>query len=180
MTPITQSFDNISLKTVTESELAQVQTILDHAPYYHTTIVQHSPAGLAERCLHAETPQVEHSRVFKHFFLITDQALSDDPIATLDLFVGFPNYKTASIAMLVIREEFQRKGLGSRLLTQTLPAFLRDHHPAVDTLSVSLTENNVPALRCLLKCKFDRTNRWEKLDINGRPIIALTYKQKIC
>ena len=173
----TFSFENITMKKVTEEDISSVQSILDHAAYYHTTIVQYSPSGLADRCFHAEPPQIEGSRVFKRFLAITDNALTPGPIAALDLFVGYPNYKTASVAMLVIRDEYQRKGLGTKLLTEAIPAFLSEYHPAVTTLAVSLTENNVPALRCLLKCKYERTNRWEKLDIKGRPIIALTYKK---
>lgn len=173
----TFSFESVSMKAVTEADLVSMQSILDHAAYYHTTIVQYSPSGLADRCFHAEPPKVEGSRVFKRFLAITDNALTASPIAALDLFVGYPNYKTASVAMLVIRDEYQRKGLGTKLLTEAIPAFLSEYHPAVTTLAVSLTENNVPALRCLLKCKYERTNRWEKLDIKGRPIIALTYKK---
>ena len=171
--------DTVTMKMVESSDLPSVQAILDHAPYYHTSIVQFSPSGLAERCFHAEPPEVEHSRVFKRFFVITDTAFGSSPVATLDLFVGFPNYKTASVAMLVIREENQRKGLGLKLLTRVIPAFLREHHPAVEYLSVSLTENNVAGLRCLLKSQYERTNRWEKLDIKGRPIIALSYRKKL-
>jgi len=171
--------DAVTLKTVEASDLPLVQSILDHAPYYHTTIVQNPPSGLAERCFYAETPEVPHTRVFKHFFLIRDLQFGEMPVATLDLFVGFPNYQTASVAMLVIREEYQRKGLGQKLLTHVIPAFLREHHPAVAYLSVSLTENNVPGLHCLLKSQYERTNRWEKLDIKGRPIVALTYRCKL-
>ena len=171
--------DTVTMKIVESSDLASVQEILDHAPYYHTSVVQSSPSGLAERCFYAEPPEVKNSRVFKRFLLITDSAFASSPIATLDLFVGFPNYKTASIAMMVIREEYQRKGLGMKLLMHAIPAFLRASHPAVEFLSVSLTENNVAGLRCLLKCQFERTNRWEKLDIKGRPIIALTYKKNL-
>ena len=173
----TFSFDTIAMKKVNEEDLSTMQSILDHAAYYHTTIVQYSPSGLADRCFHAEPPKVEGSRVFKRFLAVPDNALAPSPIAALDLFVGYPNYKTASVAMLVIRDEYQRKGVGTKLLTEAIPAFLAEFHPAVTTLAVSLTENNVPALRCLLKCKYERTNRWEKLDIKGRPIIALTYKK---
>lgn len=171
--------NSVTLKYVTESDLPDVQNILDHAAYYHSTIVQTSPSGLAERCFRAEPPQVKDTRVFKRYMLVTDTALSASPIAALDLFVGFPNYKTASIAMCVIREDFQRKGLGLKLLTQVLPAYLREAHPAVETLSVSLTDNNIPALRCLLKAKYEQTNRWEKLNIHNKPIIALTYKRNV-
>ena len=173
----TFSFENISMKIVTEDDISSIQSILDHAAYYHTTIVQNSPSGLADRCFHAEPPKLDDTRVFKRFLAITDNALAPTPIAALDIFVGYPNYKTASVAMLVIRDEYQRKGLGTKLLTEAIPAFLSEYHPAVTTLAISLTENNVPALRCLLKCKYERTNRWEKLDIKGRPIIALTYKK---
>ena len=172
----TFSFGTITMKKVMAEDIASVQSILDHAAYYHTTIVQYSPSGLADRCFHAEPPKVDGSRVFKRFLAITDTSLNASPIAALDLFVGYPNYKTASVAMLVIRDEYQRKGVGTKLLTEAIPAFLNEYHPAVTTLAISLTENNVPALRCLLKCKYERTNRWEKLDIKGRPIIALTYK----
>lgn len=175
----TYTYDTIKMRTVKESDIASVQTVLDHASYYHSNIVQYPANGLADRCFHAEPPKVEGSRVFKRYFVIEDSSLGAGPVAALDLFAGFPNYKTASIAMLVIREDFQRKGLGSRLLLEAIPGFLKEFHPAVEFLSVSLTENNVPALRCLLKCKYERTNRWEKLDIKGRPIIAVTFKKNI-
>lgn len=173
------TYSSVTLKYVAESDLANVQSILDHAAYYHTTIVQTSPAGLAERCFRTEPPKLKDSRVFKRFLLVTDSSLSPEPIATVDLFVGFPNYKTASIAMCVIREDFQRKGLGTKLLTTALPAYLRENHPAVEQISVSLTENNIPALRCLLKAKYEQTNRWEKLNIQNKPVIALTYKRNV-
>ncbi|MBR4984516.1 MAG: GNAT family N-acetyltransferase [Proteobacteria bacterium] len=170
---------SVTLKYVTEDDLSDVQNILDHAAYYHSTIVQTSPSGLAERCFHSEPPKLKDSRVFKRFMLVTDSSLSPAPIAALDIFVGFPNYKTASIAMCVIREDFQRKGLGLKLLTEVIPAFLRETHPAVEQLSISLTENNIPALRCLLKAKYEQTNRWEKLNIHNKPVIALTYKRNV-
>lgn len=173
------SFGTVKLRTVTGCEVSAVQSILDHAPYYHTNIVQYPASGLAQRCLTAEVPKVEGSRVFKRYFLIEDASIGCDPVAALDLFVGFPNYKTASVAMLVIREENQRKGLGTKLLTEVIPGFLKEYHPAVQFLSISLTENNVPALRCLLKCEYERTNRWEKLDIQNRPVTALTYRKNI-
>ncbi len=175
----TFTYESIRFRAVTESDISSVQTVLDHASYYHTNIVQYPANGLADRCFHTEPPKVEGSRVFKRFFMIEDSSLGPGPLAALDLFVGFPNYKTASIAMLVIREDFQHKGLGVKLLTEAIPAFLKEYHPAVEWLSVSLTENNVPALRCLLKSKYERTNRWEKLDIKGRPIIAVTFKKNI-
>ena len=162
-----------------ERNLAQVQEVLNHAPYYHTTIVQHSASGLAERCFEAPAPEVENSRVFKRFFIVDAPTIAKFPVATVDLYAGFPNYKTASIAMLVVREDCQRKGIGSTLLTRVLPAFLAECHPAVEFLSVSMTENNVPALRCLVKNQFERTNRWEKLDINDKPVIALTYRLRL-
>ena len=173
------SSNQLTLRLVESPDIPVVQSILDHTPYYHSTIVKHSPDGLAQRCFEATPPEVKNSRVFKRFFLVHDALLDNRPVAAVDLFVGYPNYKIASIALCVIQEDCQRKGIGTRLLTGALPAFLRSVHPAVETLSVSLTENNVPALRCLLKCKFTRTDRWEKLDINGQPIIALTYRRNI-
>ncbi len=169
----------VILHSINRNDIDSVQSILDHAAYYHTSIVQYSAAGMAERCFGAEPPKVDGSRVFKHFIYVEDPSIGSGPLAAIDIFVGFPNYKIASIAMFVIRDEFQRKGLGTRLLTETLPAFLHEYHPAVECISVSLTENNVPALRCLLKCQYERTNRWEKLDVNGRPIIALTYRKSL-
>lgn len=175
----TFTYDTIQMRTVTESDVSAVQTVLDHASYYHANVVKYPANGLAERCFHAEPPKADGGRVFKRYFVIEDSSVGPGPLATLDLYVGFPNYKTASIAMFVIREDFQRKGLGSRLLLEAIPAFLKEYHPAVELLSVSLTENNVPALRCLLKCKYERTNRWEKLDINNRPVIAVTFKKNL-
>ncbi len=174
----TFQYQTTTLRFVQPSDVSAVQSVLDHAPYYHNNIVQYSCEGLAQRCLTADPPKVDGSRVFKRYFLVEDSSIAPGPLAAIDLFAGFPNYKIASIAMLIIREDCQRKGLGHKLLTEVLPAFLREYHPAVDTLSVSLTENNVPALRCLLKCEYERTNRWEKLDIKGRPVIALTYRLK--
>ena len=179
MTEGTFRYQSVALHSVTREDVPMVQGILDHAAYYHANIVQVPAAGMAGRCFEAEVPRVEGTRVYKHFFYVEDSSLGNIPLAALDLFVGFPNYKTASVAMLVIRDEYQRKGLGGRLLTETIPAFLRAYHPAVEWLSVSLTENNVPALRCLLKSQFERMNRWEKLDIKGRPIIALTYRRSV-
>ncbi len=173
------SYAQLTLHPVEQADIPVVQSILDHAPYYHTTIVQYTPTGIAQRCFDSPPPEVKNSRVFKRFFVVHDATRDNLPVAAVDLFVGYPNYKIASIAMCVIREDCQRKGIGTRLLTGTLPAFLREYHPAVQTLSVSLTENNVPALRCLLKCAYSRTDQWEKLDINGRPIIALTYRRNI-
>lgn len=175
----TYAFGSLRLHEVTSSEIAQVQDILNHAPYYHNTIVQYPAAGIAERCFAAKPPQGQGNRVFKRFFLIEDEALTRGPLATLDLYVGFPDYKTASVAMCVVREDCQRKGVGSRILTEAIPGFLRARHPAVQIISVSLTDNNIPALRCLAKCGFERTNRWEKLDIKGRPIIAVTFQIRI-
>ena len=173
------AFEQLLLSPVEAPDVPVVQSILDHAAYYHTTIVQYSPAGMAQRCFDAPPPEVKNSRVFKRFLLVQDQTRNNMPVAAVDLFVGYPNYKIASIAMCVVREDCQRKGIGTRLLTGALPAFLREFHPAVETISVSLTDNNVPALRCLLKCAYSRTDCWEKLDIKGRPIIALTYRRNI-
>lgn len=171
-------FGTITLKTVAPGDIADMQNILDRAPYYHTTVLRRSSAGLADRCYRAEVPTVSGSRVFRHLFLGSDSRLSISPAFALDVFVGYPNYKTASVAMFVVREDCQRKGIGREVLTQTLPQYLREYRPAADTLSVSLTENNVPALRCLVASGYERTNRWEKLDIDGNPVIALTYKYK--
>ena len=172
-------FGTTRLHYVTAPEIAQVQAILDHAVYYHSTIVKYPATGMAQRCFYAKPPEGDGSRVFKRFFLVDDSSIGPGPLAAIDLYVGFPNYKTASIAMCVIRDEYQRKGLGRKILTEALPGFLRDQHPAVQFLSVSLTDNNVPALRCLLSCQYERTNRWEKLDIKGRPITAVTYQKSV-
>ena len=172
-------FGTTRLHYVTAPEVPAVQSILDHAAYYHTSIVQYPATGMAARCFQAEPPKGDGNRVFKRFFLVEDSSIGPGPLATVDLYVGFPNYKTASIAMCVVREEFQRKGLGKKLLLEALPGFLRDQHPAVETLSISLTDNNTPALRCLVSCQYERTNRWEKLDIKGRPIIAVTYQKSV-
>lgn len=171
-------YDTITMRLVTREDIEDVQSILDHATYFNHTVVRYDPVGMAQRCFTMEPPTVEGSRVFKRFFIIEDSSIAPGPLATLDLFVGFPNYQVASIAMFVIHEKYQRKGLGARLLTEAIPGFLSEYHPAVQWISVSLTENNVPGLRCLLKCKYERTNRWEKLDIKGRPIIALNYRKK--
>ena len=173
------TFESITLKTVEPSDIAEMQNILNRASYYHTTILQQSPAGLADRCFRAEVPTVSGSRVFRHLFLGSDARVGISPSFALDVFVGFPNYKIASVALFVIREDRQRKGTGREVLSQTLAQYLIEYHPAVETISVSLTENNVPALRCLVASGYERTNRWEKLDINGRPIIALTYRRSV-
>lgn len=172
----TFQFESITFQSTSDRDIPQIQEILNRAPYYHTTLLRQSSAGLADRCFHADPPTVEGSRVFRHLMLGSDSRLSISPSFVVDLFVGFPNYKTASIAMFVVREDCQRKGTGSAVLTAALPAFLREYHPAVRTLMVSLIENNVPALRCLIASKYERTNRWEKLDLQGNSVIALTYK----
>lgn len=171
------TFESITLKTAERSDISEMQNILNRASYYHTTILQQSAAGLAERCFHAEVPTVSGSRVFRHLFLGSDARVGIAPSFVLDVFVGFPNYKIASVALFVIREDCQRKGTGREVLSQTLEQYLREYHPAVETISVSLTENNVPALRCLVASEYERTNRWEKFDIQGRPVIALTYRK---
>ena len=166
-------------RTVLPADLASVRDVLDHNSHYHQNIVFRSPEGLAERTLDVEVPQVQGSRVFRRFHLIEAPTLSPRPVALCDTFVGFPNYKTASVALLMVHEGYHRKGIGSHFLTLTLPKFLRETHPAVTWISVSLTDNNVPALRCLLKCRYTRSNQWEKLDARGRPVTAITFKLNI-
>ena len=169
----------VTLRAITHADIPAIQDVLDHAPHYHTSIVGVPPAGLAARAFAASPPDVKGSRVFRYFMAADDTDIHHKPAAAIDLFVGFPSFKIASLAMLVIREDAQRKGLGRRRLTSALPAFIRHFHPAVESLSVSLTDNNVPALRCLLACKFERTNQWEKIDALGRTVTALTYRRKI-
>ncbi len=176
MSNITYHHDDLDFISVDAENVRLVQDILNHNAYYHTSIVFTQPTGLAERCLNAEPPKVEGSRVFKKYMLVLQNG---SPVAAFDLFVGFPNYKTASIAMFLVHESMHRKGIATHVLARAMPAFLRELHPAVETISVSLTDNNVPALRCLVKCEYERTNTWSKLDANGRPITAVTFKRKI-
>jgi len=167
------SFD---VQLVSYENLQFAQDILNHNNVYHTTIVYTQPNGLAERCLNAQPPSVEGSRVFKKFLLFSQ---NNQHVAVVDIFAGFPNYKTASIALFMVHDAWHRKGIAKSILTHTLPALLREYHPAVETISISLTDNNIPALRCLVKCGFDRTNTWAKLDANGRPITAVTFKAAV-
>lgn len=166
----------LELQYVTSDNLGLAQDILNHNPFYHNSVVYTQPSGLAERCLNAAPPTVEGSRVFKKFILFTQ---GPQHVAVMDIFVGFPNYKTASIALFMVHENCHRKGIATQILTRTLPHFLRETHPAADFISISLTDNNIPALRCLLKCHYERTNTWSKLDANGRPITAVTFKASI-
>lgn len=166
-------------RAVERSDLERVQAVLDKAAYYHTTIVQRSPSGLAQRMYEAAAPQVDGGRVFRHFMMVELSAHEGNPIGVLDIFAGFPSYKICSVASFILRDDCQRKGYGKMILTETLPSFLKMYHPAVTTLSISLTENNVPGMRCLLSSGYERTNRWEKLDMNGKPIIAVTFRKAV-
>lgn len=168
--------DQLSFEYVESSNLDLAQDVLNHNGYYHSTIVQTQPTGLAARCLAAEPPKVAGSRVFKRFFLIRQGA---QQVAVMDIFVGFPNYKTASIALFMVHDGYQRKGIARQILTHALPRLLREIHPAVESITISLTDNNIPALRCLLECKYERTNSFAKLDANGKPIVAVTFKRRI-
>lgn len=167
---------DLSFVAMDEDLLNSAQDILNHNGYYHSSVVYTQPAGLAERCLHAEPPAGDGSRVFKKFILILQ---NNTPVAIIDVFVGFPNYKTASIAMFMVHDGYHKKGIATKVLSHALPSFLREVHPAVQVISISLTDNNVPALRCLLKCQYERTNTWAKHDANGRPITAVTFKRSI-
>ena len=166
----------LGFEYVDTSNLELAQDVLNHNTFYHNSIVQTQPAGLAMRCLHAEAPRVSGSRVFKKFFLIRQ---GGQPVAIMDIFVGFPNYRSASIAMFMVHDGFKRKGIAKQVLTHALPLFLREHHPAVETVVISLTDNNIPALRCLLECQYERTNACSKLDANGRPVVAVTFKRRL-
>ena len=167
---------NTSFVLVNRELIPNVQDILDHNSNYHTSIVKTPATGLAARAFEAETPNVEGSRVFRRFMLITQ---NDTPVAVVDLFVGYPNYKCASLAMCLVRDTHQRKGIATTLLSQNIPRLLAQHHPAVQTLVISITDNNIAALRCLLKVKFERTNSWQKLDVNGQTVTAVTFKSAL-
>ncbi|MBQ1267276.1 MAG: GNAT family N-acetyltransferase [Proteobacteria bacterium] len=166
----------LSFEFVDVSNLDLAQDVLNHNGYYHTSIVQTQPTGLASRCLQAPPPPVSGSRVFKKFLLIRQET---QPVAVIDMFVGFPNYKTASIAMFMVHDGYQRKGIARQMLTHALPGFLKECHPAVETIAISVTDNNIPALRCLLECQYERTNAFSKLDANGKPIVAVTFKRRV-
>lgn len=168
--------ENMSFVIVSSELVDSVQDILDHNNHYHTNVLKTPATGLAARALEAETPTVDGSRVFRRFMLIYQ---AQTPVAVVDLFVGYPNYKCASIAMFLVRDSHQRKGIATQILTESLPRLLAHHHPAVQTLVISLTDNNIPALRCLLKAKFDRTNSWQKLDANGQTVTAVTFKSSL-
>ena len=50
------TFESITLKTVEPSDIAEMQNILNRASYYHTTVLQQSPAGLADRFARISPP----------------------------------------------------------------------------------------------------------------------------
>ncbi|MFA5625260.1 MAG: GNAT family N-acetyltransferase [Bradymonadales bacterium] len=170
------SNSELSFNVVQQEDIALAQEIFERNSVYHNSVVHKSPSAMAEACFHSQAPAVKNSRVFKYFLLIDMPKLATKPVAVLDLFVGFPNYKMASIATLLVRENLHRKGIASSILA-SLPQFLQQAHPACTTLSISVTDNNVAALRCLVKNEFKRVDSFLKIDANDREYTALTYRK---
>lgn len=178
MGPIQFQNGAVLLTRVTPSNLQEAQEIFDKNVAYHQSIIKKSSENMAERCMNAPLPEVRGTRVFKYFMLVTVMSLSPSPVGVIDFYVGFPNFRTATIASLLVRENYHRKLVASEVF-RAVRDFLGEYHPAVEMLSISVTDNNIPALRCLVKNQFERTNTWQKLEDDGCEFTAVMFKKSL-
>lgn len=167
----------VLLADLEEEDLAEAQDVLNHAQRYHRMVHgRDAPADAARRIFDRKHSAPQPGiRVWKRYLGIFP-AGSDAMVGVLDLFIGYPRYNVSSLATMVLREAYQRRGLGTATL-ELMTDWIRKHHPAVEWLDVSITDDNLQATRFLMKFGFQRTNDWEKFELEGKTkrIIRLEY-----
>lgn len=174
----------LTLRLLQASDLAAAQEVFDATPSYHRMMLgQVAPADIARRCFEQQPPAPKKGiRVFKRLLGIERRrAVGDERgpelIGLMDLYVGYPGYQIATLALFVLRESLQRRGYGTAALGE-LRAWLRSHHPAIEWLDCSVTDDNLAGTRFLIKSGFERTNSWHEVEVAGkaRRVIRLEHR----
>ncbi len=167
---------DLALVRVEAQHIDQVQAIFDGNKHYHERLLHTPSKGLARACYDIEVPKLQ-TKVYRYLLLAVD-AQSQNNVAVIDLFVGYPHFKIVTVATFVIAAKLQRKGYGTRLIS-VLDAFVQQKHPAVHKMYATVTDNNIPALRFLKHCDFKRTNSWDKIRKNGHELLATRMERWI-
>lgn len=174
----------LSLRQLQTRDLVAAQEVFDATPSYHRMVMGHGATeDLARRCFEQEPPKPKKGiRVYKRMLGVERSRAPGDGrtpelVGVIDLYVGYPAYHIATMALMLIRESLQRQGYGSATL-DALRAWLRRHHPAVEWLDCSITDDNLAATRFLLRAGFERTNSWHEVEVAGqrRRVIRLEHR----
>lgn len=174
------SSPRVLLAEIEEEDIAEAQTVLDGAQRYHRLVHGRdaNPDAAQRLFKHKPEPAQKGVRVWKRFVGIFPPN-STAMVGVVDLIIGHPRYNLSTLATLVLRESYQRRGLGTATL-EALTAWMKKNHPAVDWLDASITDDNLAATRFLLKNGFQRTNDWDKFELDGKTkrIIRLEFPLK--
>lgn len=175
---------SIILARLEPADLAEAQQVFEQNVRYHRFLGRGVDPAAARKCFDKEPPKpVKGVKVFKRFLGVFPSPDEDvrniEMIGVADIYVGYPGYQIATISTFMLRESWQHKGLG----TQTIDAivkWLARNHPAVEWLDASITDNNIPATKFLLKSGFDRTDSWHEVGEGDekRRVIRLERKLK--
>jgi len=113
------------------------------------------PEGLASALLHHEAlpPNGDPSR--EHTFLIADKD-SKETIGLLSVYCGYPNSTTLYIGSLFLKQNWQRRGLGRKIVASLEIGAREDGY---DEARVNVALRNWPALRFWAGLGYNRVTR---------------------
>lgn len=160
---------DITLATLEDIDIPEAQRVFDDAPTYHRHVLgKTADPQMAHRCFHKKPPAPRHGlRVWKYMMGVFTPDASAQMVGVIDLFVGFPRYDVATLATFILRENQQRRGWGGKA-TDALALWIRTAHPATQWFDITITDDNLPATRFLLGHGFQRTDTWDKIEIDGK------------
>jgi ribosomal protein S18 acetylase RimI-like enzyme len=117
-----------------------VQTCLEDAPAYWLRITGTGPEPEGARSTFAVLPPgKDYSAKY-----VMGVFLDGELVGIVDLIRGFPNQNTAMLGLLLIREKFQRNGIGRQAYFQ-IEAFVQRQWPEVNCVRIGVIATNEPA-----------------------------------
>jgi GNAT superfamily N-acetyltransferase len=160
--------DGVTLAKLEASDVEAAQRVLNDAPAYHRLVLgKVADPQMAKRCFEMKPPAPRHGlKVWKYMVGIygPDEA---QLLGLMDVFVGFPRYDVATLATFVLKEGQQRRGWGGKAI-DALATWMKGAHPATLWIDVTITDDNIPATHFLLGHGFERTDTWDKVELEGR------------
>lgn len=178
------SSDRVVLASIEPPDLPEVQRVFDESPIFHRLVSgKVAPKDIAQRCFDKKPPDPRHGhKIFKRFFsLLTPPVPGEDHseiIGVIDMYVGYPRYDIATIATLILREKWQRKGLGSAAAS-LLVTYMKKEHPAVIWLDLAITDDNHAAAKFLIRSGFHRTDTWQPITVDGKEKRLVRLEMKL-
>ncbi|OIP32968.1 MAG: hypothetical protein AUK47_19800 [Deltaproteobacteria bacterium CG2_30_63_29] len=178
------SSDRVVLASIEASDLPEVQRVFDESPTFHRLVSgKVAPRDIAQRCFEKQPPAPRSAhKIFKRFLSLLPPPVPGEDhseiIGVIDMYVGYPRYDIATIATLVLRERWQRKGLGSAAAA-LLTTYMKKEHPAVGWLDLAITDDNHAAAKFLIRSGFQRTDSWQPITVDGQQKRLVRLEMKL-